>query len=461
MKSSSHVGPHDPFSSGVPEQSESGQSCPLALWAMSPEELMMMSHQLREALTTLKGWAELSSETTQNSLMGVDNEAVHQALGAIEGLVNDLQDAVVMSSRSHDKSQLTAGESTSEWVNIDVLIRGLVHQVCQTIPVSEVSCGVVLDMSPGLPSQFQMDSLGVFRILELLLTDVFKAHIEGTVWIKVACPELSEETTLLPKSEKHQQLSIQVTFPRFVGDEVWYHVVGPHDQSMSKYIAHPNHEAQVHRSNEFEDKTRRVHQYRVSRACKLLRLGQGNVALSHQTNRVQVLSITMPVKTSNTASAPLLGLPALLEDETLIVQKRFQSDLLEDALSNQPKILVVEDNVLNQRVIAHPLEASGYKVYQARDGHQAIGLSALINFDLIIMDCQLPQMDGYETVAYIRNREQEKQLTPVPILALTGHTMDDEYQRCMSVGMNAFLSKPFDRQTLLSLVDQLLDIRWV
>ncbi|MCC6139480.1 MAG: PAS domain S-box protein [Nitrospira sp.] len=112
------------------------------------------------------------------------------------------------------------------------------------------------------------------------------------------------------------------------------------------------------------------------------------------------------------------------------------------------RVLLVEDNSVNREVSAGMLELIGYQVAVAENGRQALAASATEAFDLILMDCQMPVMDGFTATAAIRIREQDKNEPHVPIIALTANAMDGDRERCLAAGMDDYLSKPFSQQSL-------------
>ncbi|MEG2004402.1 MAG: response regulator, partial [Bilophila sp.] len=107
------------------------------------------------------------------------------------------------------------------------------------------------------------------------------------------------------------------------------------------------------------------------------------------------------------------------------------------------RLLVAEDNPVNQEIMTVLLEDTGASVRMANNGQQALDLLQQETFDLVFLDIQMPDMDGYETIRIIRERG-----IVLPVVALTAHAMQSDKQRCLDAGMDAYLSKPF-KQTLL------------
>jgi signal transduction histidine kinase/DNA-binding response OmpR family regulator len=110
------------------------------------------------------------------------------------------------------------------------------------------------------------------------------------------------------------------------------------------------------------------------------------------------------------------------------------------------RILLVEDNLVNQKVAVRLLERLGYRVEVAGDGEAAVAAWLGGNFDLIFMDCQMPVMDGFEATREIRRREEGRH--HVPIVALTADAMKEAEEKCRAAGMDDYLSKPIDRTKL-------------
>jgi signal transduction histidine kinase/ActR/RegA family two-component response regulator len=114
------------------------------------------------------------------------------------------------------------------------------------------------------------------------------------------------------------------------------------------------------------------------------------------------------------------------------------------ATDYRPRVLVVEDNDVNQLVSKAMLERLQCEVTMVGNGVEAIDAFTSHSFDLILMDCNMPVMDGFEATRRIRVLEQQKKLIPVPIVALTAHALDHIKQECFAAGMDGHLSKPFD-----------------
>jgi two-component system, sensor histidine kinase and response regulator len=121
---------------------------------------------------------------------------------------------------------------------------------------------------------------------------------------------------------------------------------------------------------------------------------------------------------------------------------------------NKARILLAEDNPVNEMVATHTLRRLGYEVHAVQNGREAVNAWQTDDFDLILMDCQMPILDGYEATREIRSVERGEKR--IPIVALTAHAMKDDDLKCKAAGMDCHLTKPLDRERLRSCLDHYL-----
>jgi two-component system, sensor histidine kinase and response regulator len=121
------------------------------------------------------------------------------------------------------------------------------------------------------------------------------------------------------------------------------------------------------------------------------------------------------------------------------------------------RILLVEDNAINQQVASRILNKLGYYPDIAANGIEALDALNKGSYDLIFMDCQMPEMDGYTATEEIRKRENANRLKHTPILAMTAHALKGDREKCLQVGMDDYISKPIDVKIISNALDQWLD----
>jgi PAS domain S-box-containing protein len=119
------------------------------------------------------------------------------------------------------------------------------------------------------------------------------------------------------------------------------------------------------------------------------------------------------------------------------------------------RILLAEDNLVNQKLASRLLENQGHTVVVAADGAQALGTLEKQNFDLVLMDAQMPLMDGFECTAAIRRLEQATR-AHIPIIAMTAHAMVGDRQRCLQAGMDGYIAKPVHAHELFETIEMVL-----
>ena len=168
---------------------------------------------------------------------------------------------------------------------------------------------------------------------------------------------------------------------------------------------------------------------------KLAELQGGQVLVHSKEGKGTTFYLEIPYRLPREGEVPE---PAFDEAELLSARDRL----------NRLKVLVVEDNPLNQRITALMLEKWGVRAELAKNGLEAVRLAEEAHFDLILMDLQMPEMDGYEAARTLRKKLDLK----APIIAMTAHALAGEQEKCIDAGMNAYLSKPFRDQDLLKVI---------
>ena len=121
------------------------------------------------------------------------------------------------------------------------------------------------------------------------------------------------------------------------------------------------------------------------------------------------------------------------------------------------RILLVEDNIVNQKVALGILKKMGLPTDAACNGIEAVKALELIPYDLVLMDCQMPEMDGYEATQKIRNPDSNVINHDVPVIAMTAHAMSGDRDKCLHSGMNDYITKPVDPKVLSTIIEKWLE----
>jgi two-component system sensor histidine kinase/response regulator len=162
--------------------------------------------------------------------------------------------------------------------------------------------------------------------------------------------------------------------------------------------------------------------------------------------------LTKPIKQSELreAIAAVFGASSASQPEPVLVTRH---SLRESR--RRFRILLAEDNAVNQKLATRMLEKQGHAVTVAGNGREALAVVQAERFDLVLMDVQMPEMNGFEATTAIRELERETG-THLPIIAMTANAMKGDRERCLEAGMDAYLSKPFQLKELLAVIESLV-----
>jgi CheY-like chemotaxis protein len=146
-----------------------------------------------------------------------------------------------------------------------------------------------------------------------------------------------------------------------------------------------------------------------------------------------------------------LALPLATSDAPEAVDSA-AGDLGDDSEALRGTVLVVEDNEVNRMLAREMLVSLGLRVVEAIDGRQALALLETCPVDLVLMDCQMPELDGYAATRLLREREQRRASPRVPVVALTADAFDSDVAHARAAGMDAHLAKPYTLSALRAAV---------
>ncbi|MEI6209619.1 MAG: response regulator [Desulfuromonadales bacterium] len=151
---------------------------------------------------------------------------------------------------------------------------------------------------------------------------------------------------------------------------------------------------------------------------------------------------------------------ALLLGRTMVPDPELQSQgiitrhTVAEYAEQSIRILLAEDNAINQKVAQKMLNCLGYKADVVANGLEAVRALELINYDLVLMDCMMPKMDGYEAAAIIRNPDSSVKNHAVPVIAVTANAMIGDRDICLQAGMDDYLAKPLKKEDLAAMIDK-------
>lgn len=172
---------------------------------------------------------------------------------------------------------------------------------------------------------------------------------------------------------------------------------------------------------------------------RIISLMGGRLNLDSEINKGSTFYFTLPFEIANNVAS--------------------SENFIEELKIKSAKILVAEDNLVNQKLIKNLLNKLGLDCDIAQNGQEALNLFIKNRYDLILLDCQMPVMDGYSATLEIRKFEKENNLEPVSILALTANAFKQDKEKCLSVGMDDVIIKPIDMNDFINKLNRYIKIK--
>lgn len=358
--------------------------------------LASMSHEIRTPINGVLGMLELA---LADPLSKIQHERLSVAYKSGQILIDLLNDIL-------DLSKFETGHLQLEQTQFDL------HQCIQTVVdlfshnAQRKGLRLELDISDDVPKNAMGDPTRINQVITNLVNNAIKFTEEGSVCILVSQQQIDDHFML--------QLVVEDTG------------IGISTERLN-HIFEPFVQADI-------DTTRRFGGTGLGLALSKLLVDAMNGEISahstpEQGSRFRVkIPLEYAERWDKNAARAASHVDITRRPETLSV-----------------KILVVEDNPANQLVAEGMLEQLGHQVVLASTGEQALACCAEHNFALILMDCNLPGISGYQAAKKIR---QDLSLTQVPIIALTANALTDDRDQCLDAGMNDYLAKPYRKQDL-------------
>ncbi|HLW06883.1 MAG TPA: response regulator [Marinilabiliaceae bacterium] len=372
--------------------------------------LTRLSHQIRTPLSNITGIIDIMGTTELSNEQKEFTNMLKKSSANLTEVVNDL----VMAT----KTEIIQNSLTATTFNL----YNTINSVFLLLLSENKKLKYSISLAPDIPYQITGNSIKIKQILLNLINSI-NTHSNSTHNHFIL--EVSRANCMLGKVILNFKLISNFIFPDLK------------DQHSDNFF---NHQDLV--------------KLNTGKIINFLKLGLTQKMIEVEGHN---LCITPTQKqTIFEFKAPFIAARQQMENQQISTNK-FQNKLVRK-VSKEIKdahVLIVEDNISNQQILNLYIRNHVKKIEVANNGKEALGKMALAKFDLVLMDVQMPIMDGFKATQKIRALEQNSN-THIPIIAVTANAFPEDKERCISAGMDDYISKPFDPEELIKKIKALL-----
>ncbi|MBF0479511.1 MAG: PAS domain S-box protein [Candidatus Omnitrophica bacterium] len=373
--------------------------------------LANMSHEVRTPMNAILGMLDLTLDMTLGTEQRENLVVAREAADNLLGLLNDILDL----------SRVEAGKITLE--HIDFHLPNVVKNTCKGLAViaKDKNLELVLNVAPDVPELIMGDPVRVRQIIINLINNAIKFTPQGQIRTSIKLDQRKGEKVTLVFAIQDEGIGI----PADKIDKI-FEVFTQADESTAR------------------------------------RYGGTGLGLAICKRLVEMMEGRIWVESVEGKGSTFLF------TATFDLVKKGSSQIIE-SMGDMPssdassgikylKILLAEDNLVNQKIASRMLEKQGWEVLSVINGKEALKAMRSEQFDLVLMDSYMPEMDGLQATRTIRDLEKNTG-KHIPIIALTARAMQEDRKICLDAGMDGYVSKPIDRKKLIKEIEDVLQKR--
>jgi len=367
------------------------------------EFLANMSHEIRTPINGIIGMSEFLAQTQLAPRQEEFVRIIRSSANSLLNLINDILDF----------SKLEAGRVELEQIDFD--LKEMIIDTVKSIEfkANEKNLWVKYEIDPELPHAANGDPTRIRQIMLNLISNAIKFTNNGGITIK---------TTLLSRSKNFDKIRFDIIDTG----------IGISEEGRRKLFKS---------FSQVDASTTRTY-------------GGTGLGLAISKSLAEMMGGEINVDSEPGKGSDFWFSAMLKKSSSDSIKNKPSNEIINlTADSIKLKILLAEDNIVNQKVASIHLQTLGHEVEIAKNGKIAVEMFENKNYDIIFMDVQMPEMDGFEATQAIRNIEKNSgKAEKIPIIAMTANAMQGDKEKCLEAGMDDYISKPFTATSLLKIL---------
>ena len=383
------------------------------------EFLAVMSHEMRTPLNGVIGMTDLLLDCDLTGELREYVQIANQCGNNLLGIIRDILDFTLV------RVNKLAIESE------DFNLRSILHEMTgKLVPrATEAGLGLTCRIAPSVPCHLNGDAGKLQQIIANLVDNAIKFTTKGAVVISVTCPAVEHGTAIIRFDIHDTGIGIEESQLKDV-----FSAFSQADSSSTR--AHGGTGLGLALSRELSE------------------LLGGEIGVSSEVGKGSTFWFTARLELAGLEP----GGDSKIQNSAAVSSSEGTNTDQPEAVVNAPetRILLAEDNAINQKIMCNLLKNIGYTADVVDDGLKAVRALEICDYDLVLMDCMMPEMNGYEATAVIRDVTSTVINHNVLIIAVTANVLEGDREKCLEYGMDDYLAKPLNKKALAEILEKWL-----